>query len=158
MKDKLKKILLAVVALAALAMGGGAIAGATSGSGTDTPAKEQGQPAEGAENTNESATESADAADKGSADDEHGDSLVTGADADRAKAAALDATKGGTARDVERTDENGAGYDVEVTKADGSQVDVQLDAGFKVLGIEGHGHEDSGSEADATGGNESTGK
>lgn len=62
---------------------------------------------------------------------------VTGADADRAVAAALAATGGGRANSVERDDEDGATWEVEVTKPDGITVDVRLDAQFAVVVIEG---------------------
>ena len=54
----------------------------------------------------------------------------------RAEAAALAATGGGRVTDTEEGDEESL-YEVEVTRADGSQVDVQLDAGFAVVGTEG---------------------
>lgn len=71
----------------------------------------------------------------GAGDD--GDGHVTGPDADKATAAALDATGGGTANSVERDSENGAVWEVEVTRPDGTTVDVRLDAQFKVVVIEG---------------------
>ena len=52
---------------------------------------------------------------------------------DRAVAAALASTGGGTVTETE-TGDDGAAYDVEVRKADGSQVEVQLDADFHVMG------------------------
>ena len=52
---------------------------------------------------------------------------------DRAVAAALASTGGGTVTETEAGDD-GAAYDVEVRKADGSQVEVQLDADFHVIG------------------------
>ena len=52
---------------------------------------------------------------------------------DRAVAAALASTGGGTVTETE-TGDDGAAYDVEVRKADGSQVEVQLDADFHVIG------------------------
>ena len=57
--------------------------------------------------------------------------------ADRAEQAALEATGGGTATEVERDDEDGATWEVEVTKPDGSTVDVRLDASYAVVVIEG---------------------
>ena len=57
--------------------------------------------------------------------------------ADRATAAALDATGGGTANSVERDSENGATWEVEVTKTDGRTVDVRLDENYAVVVIEG---------------------
>ena len=52
---------------------------------------------------------------------------------DRAVAAALASTGGGTVTETE-TGDDGAAYDVEVRKADGSQAEVQLDADFHVIG------------------------
>ena len=52
---------------------------------------------------------------------------------DRAVAAALASTGGGTVTETE-TGDDGAAYGVEVRKADGSQVEVQLDADFHVIG------------------------
>ncbi len=62
---------------------------------------------------------------------------VTGPEADRAVAAALQATGGGKANSVERDSEDGATWEVEVTKPDGNTVDVRLDASFAVVVIEG---------------------
>jgi hypothetical protein len=70
-----------------------------------------------------------------SGDDDEG--TVTGAQADRATAAALQATGGGHANAVERDSENGATWEVEVTKPDGDTVDVRLDENYKLVVIEG---------------------
>ena len=66
-----------------------------------------------------------------------GDNTVTGRDADRATAAALRLTHGGTANSVERDSENGATWEVEVTRTDGTTVDVRLDESFRKVVIEG---------------------
>jgi len=66
-----------------------------------------------------------------------GDVTVTGAQADRATAAALKDTGGGQANSVERDSENGATWEVEVTKNDGSTVDVRLDENYGLVVIEG---------------------
>jgi hypothetical protein len=71
------------------------------------------------------------------ASSDDGDATVTGPQADRATAAALDATNGGTANSVERDSENGATWEVEVTKKNGDTVDVRLDEGYDVVVIEG---------------------
>jgi hypothetical protein len=63
------------------------------------------------------------------------DQELTGATRDRAVAAALAATGGGTVLETEAGDD-GAAYGVEVRLADGRQVEVNLDAGFKVVGQE----------------------
>ncbi|MGI9085499.1 MAG: PepSY domain-containing protein [Aeromicrobium sp.] len=66
-----------------------------------------------------------------------GDATVTGTQADKATAAALVLTKGGTANAVERDSENGATWEVEVTKENGSTVDVRLDENYRLVVIEG---------------------
>jgi hypothetical protein len=65
------------------------------------------------------------------------DANVTGPDADKATAAALEITGGGRANSVERDTENGATWEVEVTKPDGATVDVRLDENFKLVVVEG---------------------
>ncbi len=62
---------------------------------------------------------------------------ASGPGADRATAAALEITKGGTANSVERDSENGATWEVDVTKPDGNTVDVRLDEGYSLVVIEG---------------------
>ena len=74
-----------------------------------------------------------------------GEDGVTGPDADKAIAAALAETGGGTANSVERDNEDGATWEVEVTRPDGTTVDVRLDADFAVVVVEG----DSDAGADA---------
>ena len=61
------------------------------------------------------------------------DQELTGATRDRAVAAALAATGGGTILETEAGDD-GAAYGVEVRLADGRQVEVNLDESFKVVG------------------------
>ena len=66
-----------------------------------------------------------------------GDANVTGRQAERATAAALQATGGGHANAVERDSENGATWEVEVTKPNGDTVDVRLDESYHLVVIEG---------------------
>ena len=66
-----------------------------------------------------------------------GDSNLSGPQANRARAAALEVTGGGHANAVERDSEKGATYEVEVTKTDGKTVDVRLDENFKLVVIDG---------------------
>jgi len=66
-----------------------------------------------------------------------GDATVSGPAADRATAAALEITHGGTANSVERDSENGATWEVEVTKPDGNTVDVRLDQSYNLVVVEG---------------------
>ena len=70
--------------------------------------------------------------------DDAPDRALTGAELDRASAAALKEVGSGRVTDTEAGDEEGA-YEVEVTLDDGSQVDVHLDRDFHVLGTEGEG-------------------
>lgn len=72
---------------------------------------------------------------------------LAGADAQRATAAALAITGGGTANAVERDAEHGATYEVEVTKPNGATVDVRLDASFDLVVIDA----DSESQGEANG-------
>jgi hypothetical protein len=72
--------------------------------------------------------------------------LLTGSDAEKAKAAALAAVPGGTIQRVE-TDAEGAAYEAHMLKSDGTPVTVKMDKDFKVTGTEtggpggpGHGH------------------
>jgi peptidase YpeB-like protein len=68
--------------------------------------------------------------------------------ADHAKEAALDATGGGTANQVERDSEDGATWEVEVTKPDGTTVDVRLDESYAVVVIEGDTESEPGEAGD----------
>jgi uncharacterized membrane protein YkoI len=77
-------------------------------------------------------------------DDDEGS--VTGPQADRAKAAALRITNGGTANAVERDSENGATWEVEVTKPDGKTVDVRLDESYELVVVEGDSEKEDGDE------------
>lgn len=128
MNTKLKSGLIATAAVAALAGGGAAIAGAT---GNDAaPAA--------------SPSGAAPASDDGAArDDEQGrddgnGQAVTGNPLDTASAVALEQTGGGQVTGSEVRDEEGY-YEIEVTKADGSQVDVHLDSDFNVLDAQSDG-------------------
>jgi len=112
MSSKVKRTGIAIAGIAALALGGGAIAGAT-----------------------------------GNGDDDAAETPITGRALERAKAAAVAHTGGGTVTGTEAGDEEGA-YEVEVTRADGSQTDVHLDADFNVLGAEDDGSDDTGGTDD----------
>ncbi|WP_433754922.1 PepSY domain-containing protein [Nocardia sp. CA-135398] len=62
--------------------------------------------------------------------------IVTGPDADQARAAALTVVPG-TAGEVEKeTNEGNAVYGVDVTKSDGTKLEVHLDKDFHYLGTE----------------------
>jgi uncharacterized membrane protein YkoI len=79
----------------------------------------------------------------GGGDDDATDQAISGQALDRAKAAALEHTGGGTVTETEAGDGEGA-YEVEVTRAVGSQVEVHLDKDFNV--ISQAGDDDQGGE------------
>lgn len=74
------------------------------------------------------------------------DEPLTGAQLERATAAALAATGGGEVVGSEVGDDEGAAFEVEIRLPDGSQVEVQLDADFVVIATDadddGTGDED----------------
>jgi uncharacterized membrane protein YkoI len=109
MNPKLKRGILAAAAVAALGLGGAAIAGATGGGD-----------------------------DGGGKGDDGAGKPITGPALDRASRVALDHTGGGSVSATEFQDEEGY-YEVEVKRDDGSQVDVHLDSHFNVLDESGDG-------------------
>jgi hypothetical protein len=125
-----KKVLAGVAALAALGLGGSAIADAASSSTTNTTT------------TSTPSTQAQPPANfpaHGSAAHEDAEKAVTGDSATKAKAAAVKSIGGGTAGAV-TTDYTQNGYEVTVTKSDGSKVEVHLDSSFNVMqGPGGHG-------------------
>jgi hypothetical protein len=176
MTDRIKKLLMSIAALAALAAGGAAYAGAQgSGGNTPTPApaaeSETGTAADPADTNG--GTEKADAnegADKADKQDEtESKDAVTGDALAKATAAALAAVPGGKVGDVsaEQQDAGKAdtpepgdtpdpayqsqiAYDVEVAKSDGTAVTVHLDKAFAVLGTtkeEADGNNNDGENA-----------
>ena len=81
-----------------------------------------------------------------------GETPLTGADAEKATAAAQAEFPGGTVLRVE-TDADGT-YEAHVRKADGTEVEVKMDKDFKVTSVEehsyGHGPMDDDDSATAT--------
>jgi uncharacterized membrane protein YkoI len=76
------------------------------------------------------------------------DEPLTGATLERARAAALAHTGGGTVVETE-TGDDGAAYGVEVRLPDGSEVEVSLDERFAVVGEEAD--DDGPNDDDANG-------
>jgi uncharacterized membrane protein YkoI len=72
----------------------------------------------------------------GDAAHEDAEKPVTGTDAAKAQAAAVEAAGGGTAGAV-TTDFGGDGYEVTVTKSDGTTTEIHLDSSFNVQGSPG---------------------
>ena len=118
MSNRVKRLLAGVAALAALAVGGAAIAGAATSQSTTTTQTPTPAPFSGPAH--------------GTAAHEDAEKAVTGDAAANAQAAAVQYLGGGTAGAV-TTDYTGTGYEVTVTKADGSTVEVHLDSSFNVM-------------------------
>jgi nicotinic acid phosphoribosyltransferase len=124
---RLKRMLAGILAVAALAIGGAAIADAASSNGSTTTTTSM-PPA--APQFNGPA--------HGTAAHEDAEKAVTGTAAAEAQAAAVKQVGSGTAGAV-TTDYSGNGYEVTVTKADGSTVEVHLDSSFTALAGPGGG-------------------
>lgn len=78
------------------------------------------------------------------------DQPLSGETYDKAVAAALEETKGGTVTETELGD-TGMTYGVEVLLSDGRQVEVNLDQNYKVTGQEADDDADDGNEVDDDG-------
>lgn len=74
---------------------------------------------------------------------------VRGSERDRVGAAAVRAAGGGTAVEVETSDDRGEAYEVEVRKDDGTEVDVALDRDLEIVGREDDGQEDDSRDDDS---------
>ncbi|MCP9491003.1 MAG: hypothetical protein MSC31_14190 [Solirubrobacteraceae bacterium MAG38_C4-C5] len=120
MADKLKGILIAMAAVAVLAIGGVAIAMATSG---DEPAQPAGVAAQETENES----------DENESGENEADEQASGPRADAAARAAREAVGGGKVLEVENADEGKRGFEVEIERPDGSYVEVNLDKDLRVV-------------------------
>lgn len=136
MLQPIRKSVLTIGALAALALGGSAIAGAASSpSTTTTPSASTPQ----AEPTGPA---------HGTAAHENAETAVTGDAAAKAQAAAVKSVGSGAAGAV-TNDMTDTGYETTVTKSDGSKVEVHLDSSYSVMqGHGGHGDNDDNDDND----------
>jgi hypothetical protein len=66
-----------------------------------------------------------------------GEGTLSGSKAEKARAAALKITSGGTVTAIERDNEKGATYEVEVKRTDGTTVDVRLDGNYQLVAVDG---------------------
>ncbi len=128
MADKLKGILIAMAAVAVLAIGGVAIATATSGDEPAQPARVGAQETENETGENE--------AEEDESDENEADEQASGPRADAAARAAREAVGGGKVLEVEIADDGMSGFEVEVERPDGSYVEVNLDQELQVVGTE----------------------
>lgn len=125
MTDKVKNTALVVSSLAALALGGSAIAGAASD--------------DNAASTSSSAaatTQADDASPQGAPRQRADEELLSGDAASKVRAAALARVDGGTIERVETDADGNAAYEAHMTKADGSRVTVYVNAQFEVVSVE----------------------
>ncbi len=76
------------------------------------------------------------------------DNDVKGDERDRVASAATGAVGGGTAVDVETSDDQGEAYEVEVRQADGSEIDVTLDKDLKVISKDADDADDADDDRD----------
>ena len=124
MKEKVKNTALVVSSLAALALGGSAIAGAAS----DDNAASTGSTA-----TTTQGDDDARAKEHRQRADED---LLTGDTASKVRAAALARVAGGTIERVETDGDGHAAYEAHMTNADGDRVTVYVNAQFEVVSVE----------------------
>jgi hypothetical protein len=130
MNQTIKKSLMAVAAIAALALGGSALASAASNDGGSTGSTGTAtQPPAGAPAGKPNGTPP-DMASKTAINPN--EKLLTGDTASKVKAAALANVKGTVDR-VE-TDDGGV-YEAHITKSDGTHVEVKVDKSFKVTAV-----------------------
>ncbi len=137
---------LAAGALAAgLAVGAAGIAGAaTSGSGSSSTSDSTGSssapPAPGYGQAPSGQAPSGSRPDPASMPNGPGETLLTGDNATKAKAAALEAVPGATVIRVETDSSGEAKYEAHLKKSDGSEVTVLMDSNFKVVStVDGFG-------------------
>jgi uncharacterized membrane protein YkoI len=122
MTDKVKNAALVVSSLAALALGGSAIAGAASN--------------DNAASSDAATTQDDDSRARGQHRQRADETLLTGDAASKVRAAALARVEGGTIDRVETDADGHAAYEAHMTKADGSRVTVYVNAQFEVVSVE----------------------
>jgi uncharacterized membrane protein YkoI len=118
MTDKLRNTALIVASMAALALGGAAIADAASSGGSKTQAA-----ANGARSGRLPPQRA----------DEH---ALTGDTASKVRAAALSRVSGGTIERLETDADGNAAYEAHMRKADGSRVTVYVNESFEVVAVQ----------------------
>jgi hypothetical protein len=124
MTDKVKNVLLIVLSIAALALGGSAIAGAASGGGGSSSS-----------NSNSSARPN-NRPPAGLPPQRSDETLLTGDTAARVREAALAKVSGGTIERVETDADGHAAYEAHMTRSDGSRVTVYVNKAFEVVSVE----------------------
>ena len=126
-----RKTAVTLAALAALALGGSALAGAaqnSSSSATTTQSSQAGQPPSGGRPAGQHVGANGKT-----------EQLLTGDTAAKVKAAALKKVPG-TVERVETDVDHGSPYEAHVTKSDGTQVEVLVNKDFEVTAVNEMGH------------------
>jgi uncharacterized membrane protein YkoI len=124
MTDKVKNTALVLSSLAALALGGSALAGAASddnAAGTSSAA---------------ATTQADDARPQGAPRQRADETLLTGDTESKVRAAALARVDGGTIERVETDADGHAAYEAHMTNADGDRVTVYVNEQFEVVSVE----------------------
>ena len=124
-----KRLLVAIAAMGALALGASTIAGAATSSGTSNSSSSS---------TTSQAPPAFNGPPHGSAAHEDAEKAVSGTAATKAQAAAVKAAGGGSAGPV-TSDFTQNGYEVTVTKSDGSKVEIHLDSSYNAMAPGGPG-------------------
>jgi uncharacterized membrane protein YkoI len=122
MTDKVKNAALVVSSLAALALGGSAIAGAASN--------------DNAASSDAATTQDDDSRVRGQHRQRADETLLTGDAASKVRAAALARVEGGTIDRVETDADGHAAYEAHMTNADSSRVTVYVNEQFEVVSVE----------------------
>jgi hypothetical protein len=139
-----RRTALAAALVAAGVLGGGVLAGTLSASAdaTATPGSRSSSSSTGSSSSSSSTTTQERGDRSGRGPGAHGpaaargdETVLTGSDAEKVKAAALAAVPGGTVHRVE-TDAGDGEYEAHMTKADGTEVTVKLDAAFAVVEVQ----------------------
>jgi hypothetical protein len=121
MTNRIKNIALIGASMAALALGGSAIAGAASGSGSSS--------------SNGSAAIALGRAPGGLPPQRADETLLTGNALAQVRAAALAKVSGGTIERVETDADGNAAYEAHMTRSDGSRVTVYVNKSFEVVSV-----------------------
>jgi len=120
---------------AAGAVAGGVLAGTLTASAADTSSAVPAASGYGAPPAGQMPSGPGRGSPMGAAPVRPDETQLTGADAAKAKAAALEAVPGGTVHRVE-TDAGDAAYEAHMTKSDGTLVTVKMDKSFTVTAVE----------------------
>ena len=126
MHPTLRKTLVSLCVLGAVAAGGAAIAGAASNNGSSSGSSSS--------SDNGNSTTGRDGP-SGLPPRRSDEKPLTGATADKVKAAALAKVPGATVERLETDADQGAAYEAHVRKSDGTRVTVLVDKSFKVVAV-----------------------